>query len=282
VCSSDLLLKDGRALGLIGVYKHKVAPFDDGEIEMVETFAEQAVIAIENVRQYREVQTRLEREEATREVLQVISQSRADDAPVFDAILSNAQRLCGAPFGFLSMMTEDGEHIEIMADGTEPFEPFRTGWRWRISSKLLVARSVREKAVLQIEDTTLDPLLAQGNEDRVVVVEAGIRTVLTVPLISDGLGIGSIALFRREQRPFAPDEIALVQTFAEQAVIAIENVRQFRELQTRLEREEATREILQVISSSRTDTTPVFEVILRNAARLCGAPMSGKIGRAHV
>ena len=213
-----------------------------------------------------------EREAAMSEILEVISQSRADEAPVFDAILSNAQRLCGAPCGFLNMITGDGEHLEIMADGTEPFEPFRTGWRWPINSKLLVARSVRERAILQVEDVALDPLYAQGSEDRVTVVKAGVRTVLTVPLVSDGLGIGSIALFRREPQPFAPDEIALVQTFAEQAVIAIENVRQFRELQTRLEREAATGEILGAISQFRDDDAPVFEAILENAARLCKAP----------
>jgi class 3 adenylate cyclase len=173
-----------------------------------------------------------EREAATREILEVISQSRADEAPVFDAILSNAQRLCGAPFSFLAMVTEDGLHIEIMAEGNEPFEPFRPGWQWPIDSVLLVARSVREKVVLQIEDTTLDPLYEQGNKDRVTVVKAGIRTVLTAPLVTGGIGIGSINLFRREQRPFTPDEIALVQTFAEQAVIAIENVRQFKALET--------------------------------------------------
>lgn len=173
-----------------------------------------------------------EREAATREILAIISRSRADEAPVFDAILSNAQRLCGAPFSFLAMVTEDNAHLEIVAEGNEPFEPFRPGWRWPIDSVLLVARSVREKAVLQIEDTTVDPLYEQGNKDRVTVVEAGVRTVVTVPLITGGLGIGSIALFRRELRPFAPDEIALVQTFAEQAVIAIENVRQFKALET--------------------------------------------------
>ncbi len=269
------LLRNGEAIGAIVLHRLDVArAFTDNDIRLVESFAAQAVIAIENVRQFRELQTRLEREAATREILEVISRSRGDDKPVFDAILKQAAQLCRAPFSFLAMVTNDGAHIEIKAEGAEPFEPFRPGWQWPVNSALLVARSVRERAVLQIEDTTLDPLYDQGNEDRVAVVKAGIRTVLTAPLVVGGLGIGSINLFRSEQRPFTPDEIALVQTFAEQAVIAIENVRQFRELQTRLEREAATREILSVISQSRDDDIPVFNTLLENAARLCDAPMA--------
>lgn len=227
------LISQGTGIGSIVLYRREVAPFSDDDVRLVEGFAAQAVIAIENVRQFRELQNRLEREAATREILQVISQSRADDAPVFKAILENAQRLCGAPFGNLNMVTEDGERLEIVADGTEVFEPFRPGWSWPIGSRLLVARSVRECAVLQLEDAALDPLFSEGDKDRVVVVEAGVRSVLTVPLVSNGVGIGSIGLYRREKRPFTSDEIDLVQTFAEQAVIAIDNVRQFRALEAR-------------------------------------------------
>ena len=129
-----------------------------------------------------------EREAATRQILQIISQSRADEAPVFDAILSNAQRLCGAPFGFLAMVSENRSHVEILAEGNEPFDPFRPGFRWSIDSELLVTRSIREKAVLQIEDTTLDPLYKSGNEDRIRVVDAGIRTVLAAQLPKKVLG----------------------------------------------------------------------------------------------
>lgn len=215
-----------------------------------------------------------EREAATRAILNVVSGSRGDETPVFDAILERAAQLCRAPFSFLAMVTKDGGHIEIRAEGKEPFEPFRPGWRWPIDSALLVARSVREKAVLQIEDTTLDPLYDQGNEDRVTVVKAGIRTVLTAPLVAGGVGIGSINLFRSEQQPFTADEIALVETFASQAVIAIENVRQFKELQTRLEREKASAEVLEVISQSREDEVPVFDAILKNMARLCSTDLA--------
>jgi GAF domain-containing protein len=226
------LMQGDVAIGCISVYHREVDPFTDEDIRLLENFAAQAVIAIENVRQFRELQTRLEREAATREILQVISQSRDDEQPVFNSILENAQRLCGAPFGNLNMVTEDGQRLEIVADGNEPFEPFRPGWSWPIDSGLLVARSVRECAVHQLEDAAADPLYTAGDTDRVMVVDAGVRTVLTVPLISKGKGIGSMGLYRRELRPFSPDEIALVQTFASQAVIAIENVRQFKALES--------------------------------------------------
>ena len=226
------LISKGVGIGSITLYRRKVDPFQDDDVTLVESFGAQAVIAIENVRQFRELQTRLEREAATREILEVISHSRADDRPVFKAILENAQRLCGAPYGNLNMVTQDGTRLEIMADGIEAFEPFRPGWSWPISSGLLVARTVRECKVLQLEDASLDPLYAQGDTDRVTVVEAGVRTVLTVPLISGGKGIGSMGLYRREKRPFTPDEITMVEGFAAQAVIAIENVQQFKALET--------------------------------------------------
>lgn len=233
------LIADGVAIGILTLCRREVGLFAKGDLALVEAFAAQAVIAIRNSTQFRELKTRLEREAATREILQVISQSRDDEQPVFTSILTNAQRLCGAPFGNLNMISEDGTRLEIVADGIEPFEPFRPGWSWPIDSGLLVARSVREKAVLQIEDAALDPLFAQGDQDRVTVVKAGVRSVLTVPLISGGVGIGSMGLYRRDLRPFSPDEIALVQTFAEQAVIAIENVRQFKALESRTEEVQA-------------------------------------------
>ncbi|MEL7012774.1 MAG: GAF domain-containing protein, partial [Pseudomonadota bacterium] len=266
------LIKDGVAIGCFDVYRLEVDPFTENDINLLQSFAAQAVIAIDNVRQFRELQTRLEREAATREILSVISQSRDDDAPVFKAILDNAQRLCGAPFGILNLVTEDGGTLEIVAEGDQPFEPFRPGWSWPIDSGLLVTRSVREGAVLQLEDAALDPLYGDGDKDRVTLVEAGVRTVLTVPLTNKGKAMGSMALFRTELRPYAEDEVALVQTFAEQAVIAIENVRQFRELQSRLKREAATSEILGVISQSREDDAPVFKAILQKAAELCESP----------
>ena len=274
-------IKDGGAIGCFDVYRLDVDPFTENDINLLQSFAAQAVIAIDNVRQFRELQTRLEREAATREILLVISQSRDYDAPVFKAILDNAQRLCGAPFGILNLVAEEGETLEIIAEGDQPFEPFRPGLSWPMDSGLLVTRSVREGAVLQLEDATLDPLYGEGDTDRVAVVEAGVRTVLTVPLINKGKAMGSMALFRTELRPYVEDEVALVQTFAEQAVIAIENVRQFRELQSRLKREAATSEILGVISRSREDDAPVFDAILQKAAELCNAPHAWLILTSH-
>ncbi len=272
------LMQAGVGIGAIIAFRKEVRPFSADEIVLAETFAAQAVIAIENVRQFRdlrsanaELRNRLEREAATRAILEVISQSRSDELPVFRAILANAQRLCGAPYGNLNMITDDGERLEIVADGAEVVDPFRAGWSWPIESRLMVTRSARECQILHVDDAADDELSALGDNDRLKVVASGARSVLTVPLISDGRGIGSVGLYRREVKPFTPDEIALVETFAAQAVIAIENVRQFRELQNRLEREAATRDILEVISQSRDDDRPVFNAVLRSALRLCGA-----------
>lgn len=237
------MLRGDEAIGAIILYRREVNPFSEDDVSVLQSFAAQAVIAVENARQFRELSTRVERDAATRQVLHLIGQNRSDDIPVFKAILENAQRLCGAPFGNLNMLSEDGTRLEIVADGIEVFEPFRPGWSWPISSQLLVARSVRECTVLQLEDAALDRLYRDGDKDRVTVVEAGVRSVLTVPLVSHGAGIGSIGLYRREKRPFKPDEIELVQTFAEQAVIAIENARQFQALEDR------TREVQELNTS---------------------------------
>ncbi len=240
------LLRNGEVIAVLALSRPEVGPFSPRQIELVEIFADQAVIAINNANLFTEVQQRLEREAATREILQVISRSRDDESPVFKSILEHAQRLCGAPFGNLNMVSEDGARLEIMVDGIEVFEPFRPGWSWPIESGLLVARSVRECAVLQLEEAAADPLYSQGDTDRVTVVNAGVRTVLTVPLVSNGIGIGSIGLYRREKRLFTPDEIDLVQTFADQAVIAIENVRQFKALQERTDEVQALNASLEI------------------------------------
>ncbi len=273
------LLQHGIAIGCISLSRRTVRPFTAAEIQLVETFAAQAVIAIENVRQFREVQARLAREAATREILEVISQSRDDDRPVFDVIVSRAAQLCNAPMAWLvicndaqTLMTVAAYHglsrRQIKTDDTFFFE--------RDAETITgLDRAILEASTIQDEDLALTPAYLKGNRDaRLLVDDEGMRTRLSIPLISGGKAIGAIILSRREVAPFATDQIALAETFAAQAVIAIENVRQFRELQTRLAREAATREILEVISQSRDDDKPVFEVVLRKAAELCHAPMA--------
>jgi len=215
----------------------------------------------------------LEREAATRQILQVISRSRDDEKPVFDAILENAARLCNSTMARLHLLNEAGTHHLLAAHWGEVMHTLEIGEAWSMDDPLPIPRSIREARTIQVEDMAETELYRSGDPVTVRMVdEEGLRTGLRVPLFQGDRAFGCIALSRREVRPFTDDEIALIQTFAAQAVIAIENVQQFRELQARLEREAATREILEVISRSRDDEAPVFEAILDNACKLCDAP----------
>jgi GAF domain-containing protein len=273
------------SIGAINLHRREVRLFTADEIALVETFAAQAVIAIENVRQFRELQTRLAREAATREILEVISQSRDDDAPVFDAVLRNANRLCGTSMAYLVLGRPDDTHMTLAAyvnphlpseDSVDQIIAFSNQTRMRMDAdEHFSARAIISGEVVQIADIAVSPGYLSGEPTtRILVEDVGVRTILSVPLFDAQGTIGAISLQRREERLFSDDEISLIQSFAAQAVIAIENVRQFRELQVRLAREAATREILEVISQSRDDDKPVFEVALRKAAELCHAPMA--------
>ena len=274
------LIKDGVGLGVIVLYRREVSPFSDDDLELVETFAAQAVIAMENVRQFKELQTRLAREAATREVLQFISQSRNDETPVFDVILENAVRLSGSRGGVLFLISDDRQTLRHKASKGSDAEFDRSFLDTNV--RLDDPESSFSKALVQQEpehivDITDTDRYRQGSAvRRDGAVRLGIRTVLQVPLISKGESIGLISLNRTEVRAYTPDEIELIRTFCAQAVIAIENTQQFREVQTRLEREKASAEILEVISQSREDEAPVFQAILRNAKRLCDA-MQGEL-----
>ena len=277
------LVAGREAIGVITLFRREVDPFDQRNIDVVETFAAQAVIAIENVRQFRAIQTanselgtRLEREEATREVLQVISRSRDDENPVFDAILKQARRLCGSPNAFLFLRNEADTHLEIVSHSgarSEFIDIMKAHPQPVDDPNSHSARAVFHNQVVHIEDLTQDQFSDTPTSQRRIAVDVeGMRTLLIVPLVAGEGAIGSILLYRREVSPFADDEIRLVQSFAAQAVIAIENVHQFRALNTRLEHEAATGEVLTVISQSREDDKPVFEIILEKAAHLCKAP----------
>jgi len=213
---------------------------------------------------------------ATQEILEVISQSRHDEGPVFDVILKNAQMLCSAPLAFLSLANEARTHVLIPAQrgARQEFAEVLQGFIEPVErSELLAVRPVVEPKVIMMDDIADHDLYRKRDPRRVQMVEVeGVRSVLVVPLIKDGQGIGAITLYRREVSPFSDGDVNLVQNFTAQAVIAIENVRQFREVQTRLERETATAEILRAISQSSDSEKPVFDTILQNAARLCEAP----------
>lgn len=177
-----------------------------------------------------------EREAATREILQVISQSRDDEAPVFDAILENACRLCNAPLAYLSMTTEDRAYV-ISPARRGAFEKFgATLDKLRVplaESRLALARAISECRVFREDDIANHELYTSGDPNRVSMVDdEGARSLMVVPLISKGVGIGSITLYRRKVDPFHDDDVTLVESFAAHAVIAIENVQQFKALES--------------------------------------------------
>jgi GAF domain-containing protein len=273
------LLNSDSVVGCLTLFRREVKAFSSDEIALVENFAAQAVIAIENVRQFREVQTRLERETATRQILHVISQSRDDELPVFDAILENASQLCHAPLAFLSVANAERTLVHIPAyRGTRSeFGDILANFEEPITRTELVAvRPVQDGKVVRADDITDDDTYRSGDPRRRQMADVeGARSVLSVPLVKEGVALGAIVLYRREVAPFSDDDVALVQSFAAQAVIAIENVRQFREVQTRLERERASAEVLELISQSRDDAGPVFDAILERGARLCGSDYAG-------
>ncbi|MCP5075996.1 MAG: GAF domain-containing protein, partial [Rhodobacteraceae bacterium] len=274
------ILEEGRAIGAIMLSRREVRPFNPSEIQLVEKFAQHAVIAIENTKQFHELQTRLAREGATREVLEVISHSRSDETPVFNTILENTARLCETNLATLNLINETGTHLEYAAHIGDALPTYEVGEdRWSLDSTLQIAESVRRASIIHNVDLRQTDLYVQGDKwRRQLVDDEGVRTFLTVPLLSaDGKPVGCVGLYRKEVRAFTDDEVSLVEGFAAQAVIAIENTRQLRELHMRLTREQATGEILSVISQSRDDEKPVFDSILQNACALCNAQQAALV-----
>jgi len=259
------LQREGECIGVLAMARGVPRAFDANEIAMAKSFVDQAVIAIENVRLFNETKVALERQTATAEILRVISESPTDVQPVLEAVAQRAGQLCRADgsrvwlleSGRLRAMTSYGPAYAAMT-GFETLPVARTSIGGRC---VLEGRPIHVHDVLPVMD-------AEYPDVRDLQQRYGFRTVLNVPLMRESEAIGAISLLRQEVRPFAPDEIGLLQTFADQAVIAIENVRLFNETKEALERQTATAEVLQVISSSVADTQPVFEKILDSCQRL--------------
>jgi signal transduction histidine kinase/CheY-like chemotaxis protein len=266
------LLREGEAIGAIALVRSEVRPFTATEIALVQTFADQSVIAIENVRLYNETREALERQTATADVLRVISESPADVQPVLEAVAQRAGVLCRA----------DGSRVWLAQDGalramTNYGEMYRA--RDGVETLALTRESVGGRAFLERRTIHVDDIVPLMDTEYTVVrglqERYGFRTVLNVPLLREGEALGILSLVRNDVRPFTPAEIALVQTFASQAVIAIENVRLFNETKEALEQQTATSEILRTISSSVADTAPVFDKILDSCQRLFATEQLG-------
>jgi len=273
------LLREDRSLGVITLLRDEVSPFTDRQVALLQTFADQAVIAIENVRLFNETKEALEQQTATADILRVISGSPIDVQPVFDAIAESALRLCGAKQG--NCFTFDGELIHLAAFANvspEGSDALRQSFPRPPGRATTTTRAILTRGAVVIQDVLEDPDFVMRDVARL----ADFRSALSVPMLREGQPIGAITVTREAPGPFPDRLIALLQTFADQAVIAIENVRLFTELQatnreltTALDQQTATSDILRVISSSPTDVQPTFEAIAASAAKLCEASDSG-------
>jgi signal transduction histidine kinase/putative methionine-R-sulfoxide reductase with GAF domain len=268
------LLKDSELVGAIAIYRQEVRPFTDKHIELVQNFAAQAVIAIENTRLLSELRESLQQQTATADVLKVISRSTFDLQTVFDTLVGSAAKLCEADFAMI--FRRDGEAYRLAAN--HGFTPEYRDWIEHqlisVGRGTLVGRTAIEGRPVQIPDAANDSEYTWSESIR----RGGFRTMLGVPLMREGQHIGVIALCRRVVQPFTDKQVELVATFADQAVIAIENVRLFDEVQARtedlaesLQQQTATADVLKVISRSAFDLQRVLQTLLESAVRLCGA-----------
>ncbi|MEK7861984.1 MAG: GAF domain-containing protein, partial [Chloroflexota bacterium] len=258
------LIREGKAIGAILLRKLDTSGFDENQVNLVEAFADQAVIAIENVRLFNETREALERQTAISEILRVMSASPTSEQPVLDAIADSARRFCAAEDATVALV--DGDRLTARAH-VGPLQPPQG--LFALDRTTVTTRSIVDAKTVHVTD-----LQAEEEEFPIGSAQAklaGQHTTLATPLLREGKAIGAILLRRSAIDPFSDRQIDLLRTFADQAVIAIENVRLFNETAEALERQTAISEILRVMSSSPTDVRPVLEAVAESARRFCAA-----------
>ncbi|TWB63054.1 GAF domain-containing protein [Bradyrhizobium sacchari] len=266
------LRRDGKAIGALVVQRDRLEPFTADELVLQQSFADQAVIAIENARLFNKTKEALERQTATAEVLEVISSSPGDLKPVFEQMLAKAMRLCEADCGFIYQMEQGAMRAVAEAGVPAAFAEYRrqnlhTGGA---ATPADLVRATKKPA--HVHNAQESEAYLSGNPNAVAGVNlGGARTVLYVPMIKSEDIVGVINVYRQEVRPFTDEQISLLESFASQAVVAIENARLFNETRQALEQQTATSEVLSIISRSGGDLAPVFDAILGKAMQLCDA-----------